>query len=65
MRAKLTGHGLNAPVRIDEIEIGGQSPVLPFLTTVRAGPHTAVRRVELSVNSQAFCIVRRQDSVPS
>ncbi len=28
------------------------------LTTVRAGPHTAVRRVELGVNSQAFCIMR-------
>jgi len=32
-----------------EIGIGGQSPVLPSHTTVHAGPHTAVRRVELCV----------------
>ena len=38
-------------------------PVLPSLTTVHAGPHTAVRRVELCVNSQAFCIVRRQETI--
>ena len=34
-------------------------------TTVHAGPHTAVRRVELSVNSQAFCIVPRQETIRS
>jgi hypothetical protein len=34
-------------------------------TTVHAGPHTAVRRVELCVNSQAFCIVRRQETIRS
>ena len=45
--------------------MGGQSPVLPSLTTLRAGPHTAVRRVELGVNSQAFCIVRRQETIRS
>jgi hypothetical protein len=38
---------------------------LPSLTTVHAGPHTAVRRVELCVNSQAFCIVRRQVAIRS
>jgi hypothetical protein len=42
-----------------------QSPVLPSLTTVHAGPHTAVRRVELGVNSQALCIVRRQETTRS
>ena len=42
------------------IGIGGT--VLPSLTTVRAGPHTAVRRVELRVNSRAFCSVRRQEA---
>jgi hypothetical protein len=35
------------------------------LTTVHAGPHTAVRRVELGVYSQAFCIVRRQEAIRS
>src|SRR6266702_2472769 len=44
---------------------GEQSPVLPSLTTVHAGPHTAVRRVELGVHSQAFCIVRRQEAMRS
>jgi hypothetical protein len=41
------------------IGIGGTVACPPLLTTVRAGPHTAVRRVELCVNSQAFCLVRR------
>jgi len=34
-------------------------------TTVQAGPHPAVRRVELGVNSQAFCVVRRQETIRS
>jgi hypothetical protein len=50
--------------RINQIGIGG-TPVLPSHTTVHAGPHTAVRRVELCVNSQAFCIVRRQETIRS
>jgi hypothetical protein len=37
----------------------------PSLTTVLAGPHTAVRRVELCVNSQTFCIMRRQETTRS
>ena len=47
------------------IGIGGQSPVLPSLATVHAGPHTAVRRVKLGVYSQAFCVVRRQEAIRS
>ena len=47
------------------IGIGGTVAVLPSHTTVHAGPHTAVRRVELCVNSQAFCIVRRQETIRS
>ena len=38
-------------------------PPLPHRRT--CGPHTAVRRVELCVNSQAFCIVRRQETTRS
>ena len=35
------------------IDIGRLSPAFPCHTTVRAGPHTAVRRVELSTDSQS------------
>jgi hypothetical protein len=42
-----------------------QLPVLPSLTTVRAGPHTAVRRVELDVSSRAFDTTRRQRAIRS
>jgi hypothetical protein len=40
-------------------------PVLPSHTTVHAGPHTAVRRVELVVNSRAFDTARRQITIRS
>jgi len=40
-------------------------PVLPSHTTVHAGPHTAVRRVELLVNSRAFDTARRQIAIRS
>jgi hypothetical protein len=53
------------PVQCQRIGIGGQSGVLPSHTTVHAGPHTAVRRVELGVNSQAFCIVGYQETPPN
>ena len=56
---------LGAHQNLVAIGIGGQSPVLPSHTTVHAGPHTAVRRIELSVNSQAFCIVPRQETIRS
>jgi hypothetical protein len=37
----------------------------PSHTTVHAGPHTAVRRVELDVNSRAFDAARRQITIRS
>ena len=42
-----------------------QSLVLPSHTTVHAGPHTAVRRVELDVSSRAFDATRRQGAIRS
>jgi len=47
------------------IGIEGRLPVLPSHTTVHAGPHTAVRRVELVVNSRAFDTARRQTTIRS
>ena len=43
----------------------GGTAVRPFLTTVGAGPHAAVRRVEPRVHRRVFCIVGRQEVIRS
>ena len=47
------------------IGIGGRVSHLPCPTSVDAGPHTAVRRVKLRVNSRAFCIMYHQEAIRS